>query len=276
MTNKDTSYDDGLIPDITGRKQLCDLAEKRVGNVSDGLKPCAYMYYLARYLVSVFEARHHDLPIQVWNEYRNALDHFMRHVSLVEPDHIYDDKHQHISKMETHLQRAVLDVSKLLCVRSGAMIDKELESWGKDALDLVDGGRLLTEINTVHEEAIALFEKAKINDGQLGDNIDANKCVLYNYLDSYFKYRAVILKINANRQVISDAYAKIKQMQDVLDRGTEAIRDELRREMAPKALIRAAILAVIVSGFFYWLGNQNFEVLAQNKPTTNQQSPSTD
>jgi hypothetical protein len=65
------------------------------------LKDAVYLYFLTKQAASIYEAKIQYLPLQVYNEMRNALDHYFRAV-------ISKDKSRlsHIGKMEGHLQRA--------------------------------------------------------------------------------------------------------------------------------------------------------------------------
>ena len=70
-------------------------------------KKIAETYFLLKHATSLYEAHSKVLPIQVFNEMRNALDHFVR--SLIQDG---DEEGAHINKMEGHLQRALFDISK--------------------------------------------------------------------------------------------------------------------------------------------------------------------
>ena len=67
------------IANINSKAELKQLAEASVSLVTqNNLKSSVYYYTIARYLVALFEAHSYSLPIQVWNEYRNSLDHLIR------------------------------------------------------------------------------------------------------------------------------------------------------------------------------------------------------
>lgn len=67
------------INDISDKDGLKDLATDSVNRTQDAkLKSSIYYYTISRALVAIFEANSYKLPVQVWNEYRNSLDHLMR------------------------------------------------------------------------------------------------------------------------------------------------------------------------------------------------------
>lgn len=90
--------------------ELLQAAELTSAGAEKSYCHAAYLYFIARFMVAVYEARMGRLPIQVWNEYRNALDHFMRFVT-----NPVDENTAQLSRMEGHIQRAVLDICKFFC-----------------------------------------------------------------------------------------------------------------------------------------------------------------
>ena len=85
---------------------------EQVGAVTDvNLQHSTRLYLYTRYFVVVFESRYGAIPIQVWNEYRNALDHFFR----FQLDGGASEAQDHMQKMDGHLQRAALDILKIFC-----------------------------------------------------------------------------------------------------------------------------------------------------------------
>ncbi|MBK6639240.1 MAG: hypothetical protein IPG34_17235 [Rhodocyclaceae bacterium] len=85
------------------------------------LKDGVNVYFLTKQVIALYEAQINYLPLQVYNEMRNALDHYMRAITfsgLTQPN---ERRRHHINKMTGHLQRALLDVIKLTCA---AMVEK--------------------------------------------------------------------------------------------------------------------------------------------------------
>jgi hypothetical protein len=93
--------------DIKTSEDLLKFADEYSIKASEGFASSLKLYFIARYFVAIVECRFYQVPIQVWNEYRNALDHFFRDMT--------DPSHNHKRKMESHLLRASLDVIKLFC-----------------------------------------------------------------------------------------------------------------------------------------------------------------
>ena len=116
------------------------------------------LYYIARYLVSLFESREQQLPLQVWNEYRNAFDHFVRHLT-VSNDMALDDGHHHLRKMEGHIQRAALDICKFLCIYYDDFYDREIRSQA-NVMAIVTDGQFLTRANDLAASARAKLLRA--------------------------------------------------------------------------------------------------------------------
>ncbi|MBE0491312.1 MAG: hypothetical protein IBX44_03560 [Sulfurospirillum sp.] len=90
------------------KDELLQKAGEQSNKVEEKYKQSIFLYFIARYFVSVHEAKFGTIPIQVWNEYRNALDHFFRNLTNNDP--------AHIGKMEGHIQRAVLDILKSIVI----------------------------------------------------------------------------------------------------------------------------------------------------------------
>ncbi len=162
------------------------------------------LYYIARYFVALFESREQSLPIQVWNEYRNALDHFVRHLTLTK-DISKEDQHQHLQKMEAHIQRAVLDISKFLCLYFDGFYSS---IKNKEALSMVSDGELLTDIEKAYTKSRDIFEGAKMLDSNLGEDANANTEVLAGYCDAVFAYKKIEDLYDQNLEKINRAISK--------------------------------------------------------------------
>ena len=149
------------------------------------LKQLVYYYSITRYLVSVFEARNNKLPIQVWNEYRNCLDHYIR--SLTQQDNVSEDKQ--VKSAISHMQRATLDIIKLLCVSEDDWFINLEKSKLYNLFCFVDNGEFLYKLNTKRATAQDLICKAKTLDFELGSNKD--KEIITKYLEAFFAYEDV-------------------------------------------------------------------------------------
>ncbi len=149
------------------------------------LKQLVYYYSITRYLVSVFEARNNKLPIQVWNEYRNCLDHYIR--SLTQQDNVNEDKQ--VKSSISHMQRATLDIVKLLCVFEDDWFLSLEKSKAYTLLCFVDNGNFLYQLNEKRSIAQDFICEAKTLDFELGNNKD--KEIITKYLDAFFAYEDV-------------------------------------------------------------------------------------
>lgn len=177
-----------MLPELTVPRDFCTKKELEAAAEytatkasSPELQQVVYLYFLARYLVVIFETSFAGLPIQVWNEYRNALDHYIRHLTQQPADTT-----DHLRKLEGHVQRAVLDVSKLLCHKKYERLSTKISTESREALRLVDNGDFVTHLENQLERALKEFETAKMQDLSLGDDAKNNREILGQYLDAYY------------------------------------------------------------------------------------------
>jgi hypothetical protein len=188
-------------------QEILEAAKEIVLEAPEEFKESIEPYFVARYFVAVFEARNGQIPFQVWNEYRNALDHLFRH--LVNREKQPHDFSQ-IKKMQNHFLRAALDVLKLHIHRTQDYLKNQKDSHSPRVLELVDNGVFIKEFNRDFRQAEQLFEEAKIHDINLGDNHSKNSSVLSRYLDVAFASERL-------RQKIDDAAEKIQTAQKQYD-----------------------------------------------------------
>lgn len=186
------------------KEELLEAATEQADRVqTPELNQSTKLYFIARYFVAVFESRNGQIPIQVWNEYRNALDHYFRHItdSYKEED---VERKSHLAKMEGHLQRAVLDVLKLLCHKTQEAVSEEKDGHLLEVLRLVDSGEFIEKFNKDYNAAVKLFSFAKISDLNLGDDAATNTEILGHYLDAAFAFDSL-------RRFLIDNEAKIER-----------------------------------------------------------------
>ena len=174
------------IANINSKAELKQLAEASVSLVTqNNLKSSVYYYTIARYLVALFEAHSYSLPIQVWNEYRNSLDHLIRSFLTNDPSAIEGQ----LKASRGHLLRACLDIIKLLCTYHDDWFKKLKDSKAYFTFALVDNGSFLRNL----EEQYVIAKKAMINaktlDINLGTDSKADTQVVDLYLDAYFAYK---------------------------------------------------------------------------------------
>lgn len=174
------------INDISDKDGLKNLAIESVGLTQDAkLEPSIYYYTISRALVAVFEANSYKLPVQVWNEYRNSLDHIMR--AAMANDETAKEKQLNSSR--GHLLRACLDITKLLCTYTDDWFKGLKKSKAYFSYSLVDNGNFLRDLE--HQYAIArnLMITAKTHDMHLGNDSTKDDAIVDLYLDAYFAYK---------------------------------------------------------------------------------------
>ena len=190
---------------------LLDDCDEQSSSIVAELREPARLYFITRYFVAVFESRHGELPIQVWNEYRNALDHFFRYLKTADSNiGESDDESKNIHKMKGHLQRACLDVLKLFCHRTDEQLDALLNRYKPEVLALVDNNSFYPRVITSRIEAHKNFEKSKVFDLQLGENARHNADVLTSYLNAAFSYDEVIYNCLIKEEEIAAAQLNYK------------------------------------------------------------------
>lgn len=167
------------------KEELIEKSEEISSTLSDiNYKESIYLYFIARYFVSLYEAKFGAIPIQVWNEYRNALDHFFR--DLTNPNN-----NNHLKKMNGHLQRAVLDILKLYCHSIQEEVNKLKNDIKPEILRLVDNGDFSKKLDIDINKSNDLFATAKIKDSSLGDDSHTNKEIIGHYLDAVYSFDIV-------------------------------------------------------------------------------------
>lgn len=172
--------------------------EVSLTSTNSNYKESIYLYFIARYFVSLYEAKFGSIPIQVWNEYRNGLDHFFR--DLTNPNN------NHLKKMNGHLQRAVLDILKLYCHSIQEEVKKLKNDVNPEILRLVDNGNFSTRIDIEINNSNTLFANAKIKDSSLGDDSHTNQEIIGYYLDAVYNFDLIHNYINEKFEDIG--YAK--------------------------------------------------------------------
>lgn len=174
---------------IHDKDQFLQRAKKQGDEAPEEFGHLVELYYIARYFVALFEARNHEIPLQVWNEYRNTLDHFFRHLTNTSDNSEKDSETvNHLDAMKNHLTRAVLDIIKINCHESDKWLHNELNCHEKQALLLIDNGLFLTSINKQIQKAKTLFIEAKVNDYDFGKDKTENRRIVAKYLDAVFAY----------------------------------------------------------------------------------------
>lgn len=185
---------------------LSDVDKKTTVPSAPAFQKSIRLYYIARYFVAVHESRHGEIPIQVWNEYRNTLDHYFRYLAACkESIGEDDDGDKNLYKMNGHLQRACLDALKIFCHRSNDQISELLNRYKPEVLSLVDNRNFYPCIITKRTQALKAFENAKVSDLQLGEDAKHNSEILKNYLDASFLFDEIIFQCLSKEEDIAAA-----------------------------------------------------------------------
>lgn len=185
----------------------------------------ARLYFIARYLVSLYEIRVGKLPLQVWNEYRMAFDHFMRHITSADiTQDIYTNlvPGGDLAKMRGHLQRAIFDICKFLSLGADEEIERQINRWGMNILTRVkcSDQSFLNKLFSAREQAEKLLLVAKTVDYKDTSQTPESLGSIIKYLNAAFSYREAVDLFHKHRQALEAAYK---------EHGTEVMRDEVKK-----------------------------------------------
>lgn len=176
---------------------LFSTAERAQKKAPQEFKRSAWLYFLCRSFVSRYEVEYDELPIQVWNEFRNALDHYFRSITILqkhgESETSYSDRSlteraTQLKKMEGHLQRALLDILKFYCHETKEYLDSTVQKNISRGIDIVDNGNFFKDLVNKLSDAETKFLEAKIEDNNLGNEAQQNDHVVKLYLDAAYNY----------------------------------------------------------------------------------------
>jgi len=145
----------------------------------------AYYYFILKQLSALWESESQGLPLQVFNELRNATDHFFR--SLVDFGLGHEEEAQ-LRKARDHLQRAIFDVSKLLCAFYNESLSRRTTAVGERALGLVDQGEFLKELTKKQHVAHSAYIDARQADLKICAEVKASD-VVEKYLLSVLAHK---------------------------------------------------------------------------------------
>lgn len=145
----------------------------------EDLKDAVYLYFLTKQAVSLYEAQINYLPLQVYNEMRNALDHYMRAIIYPSVEDGNGRRTSHINKMTGHLQRALLDVVKLTCAAMVEKIETDHKRLGEDVLSITKDGAYIKEITQYRMYAEQKLAQAKLDEHKIGNGDESNVRVAY-------------------------------------------------------------------------------------------------
>jgi len=153
-------------------KELCENAEVIIEraerysqnpNFMPNEKELAYYYFLLKHYGAVYESRFGLIPpIQVFNEHRMALDHFIRAKSYTDTD-----REKHIGKAADHILRGLLDILKLNCAELKKIISKRHASFSLKILGGASDGEYIKEFVKLQNTAESKLYEAKCSEHNL-------------------------------------------------------------------------------------------------------------
>lgn len=164
-------------------------------------KEIVFIYFVMKQTSAIYEAESKQLPIQVFNEMRNALDHFVR--SLIYPNE-EDRESKNIEQMNRHIQRAFLDTSKLLCAFYDEKAKYRHSKFSDEAVGVLNQGDYQKEFTSLQNKAHETFTNAKLLDYKLGTE---------NSLDVREEYISAVIAHKKLLDYQTVNYPKLKWMQ---------------------------------------------------------------
>lgn len=160
------------------------------------LKEIVELYFIVKQSVIFYDAKVNSLPTQVFNELRNALDHFIRSLILLDENgNVSEDESRRapyiesqLLKMQGHLQRALLDITKLGCGKIDEKITKDHQRFGNRAVARANNGEYAIDIFSLLDNAEKLLIDARNEEANLGGNNDLS--VRNKFIDAFSAYVA--------------------------------------------------------------------------------------
>lgn len=190
------------------KEDLLNRAREQAKKAPEEYKTSIELYYITRYFVSVFEARNHAIPIQVWNEYRNALDHFFRHITSDD----YPEITENLRRMEGHMKRAALDIMKINCHKSDEWINEEISKYHTSAQLFIDNGNFIESFQKQRAVAKSIFLQAKAEDYNFGLDSSTNKKILTLYIDAAIAYEELMEFIKSRTSDLLKAQIRYQEI----------------------------------------------------------------
>lgn len=149
------------------------MAQSLVG-IDKSMADATYVYYLTKQVAAVYESTINYLPVQVYNEFRNAIDHYFRSLANVSykknlsVDEAWNSRETQLKKVNGHIVRAFLDMVKITNDVIALEIRKKHESFGLKSLAIVDNGQYITKIEALLDKAQDDYLKAKLSESSEG------------------------------------------------------------------------------------------------------------
>jgi len=153
-------------------KELCENADAIIEkankysqnpNFTQDEKDLAYYYFLLKHYSADYESRFGLIPpIQVFNEHRMALDHFIRAKSYTGTD-----REKHTGKAADHILRGLLDILKLNCAELKEITSKRHSLFPLKVLGGASDGEYIKEFVKLQNTAESKLYEAKCIEANL-------------------------------------------------------------------------------------------------------------
>jgi len=170
--------------------------EERVQNIYRD-----YIERISRYIVR-YEVLANKFPLEILNEIRAVLTHLSKYYLSDDPE----IKAKNVSKTEGHIQRAILDCYKYLCMVYEDKLNEFKKDYENVDLSLVADGKFLPELLEMHDAATTLIVDARESD--LVINSDDETSVT----EAYEKYEKAFVKYSDIYTLITESYTKVETL----------------------------------------------------------------
>jgi hypothetical protein len=182
----------------------------------DKYREAARMYFLMKTSLALYEAEFKLIPIQVYNEMRNAIDHFFRSLTFASSDP--DEEIANVTQLSRHLKRAFLDVAKLTCAFYFEKVEAVHNAYPKSVIGAVESGKYLVEFSNRANLAKEAFTHAKISDYKIGGADDNN--VVEAYVRAVIAHKEMAHYQRTNLQNIEYTSTKLAIISKLTQLGT--------------------------------------------------------
>lgn len=190
FNNKEIKDSIDIIASNTENFFRTPLEKSKIVTLSD-YKQATFLFFCLKQVISWYEVENNILPIQLYNEIRNAFDHFIRGLVTNEKEHII--------KLEGHLQRGILDACKMICNFYKKKIIQVHKRIPKKAFHIISNGDYLKEFYTKETTSDYLYETARYNECLIGNDNNTNKDILEMYMKALISYRDLYEYQNKNK-----------------------------------------------------------------------------
>lgn len=164
-----------LLNDEQALSKLADDRLAHLGQRDEEMREVVRAYYYTKSAIALCEARGSTLTIQVFNEFRSAVDHYTR--AITADNHDNDTREAHLRSTVGHIQRAFLDVAKLGCASIRDAIDQVHSRFGNAVIGQAKEGEYGKKISSLIYVAENALYRAKIEETRLGDDAAKNIAV---------------------------------------------------------------------------------------------------